>query len=255
MLFLTVYGPELESLCLYIHKFTKKNIAVSREQIYSVYLPHSSPASKGQTKNIDDALHYLKAAGLITGDKVYTTLLQEEMCSLPFAVLLLHQFRQLESVALRLPAIDHLYITLLEQVYINPDKVWVDDVHTAANQLDLARQVGGVSQEKVNAWRRVMEFLGLGYRIGNGFYCLYQQELLYTIARQWMKTEGTLQEFFEDHLQSWLPCLSARGEVARPIAYALEHLAQNGKIRLYPKQDSPAKPYFGTHRLKGIEIL
>jgi hypothetical protein len=255
MLFLTVYGPELESLFLYIHKLTYRNVAVSREQIYAVYLPHVSPGSKGQTKNIDDALHYLKATGLITGDKAYTSLLQKELFSLPFAALLLHQFKQLESFAFRLSTIDHLYITMLEQVYINPDKVWVNDVHTAANQLDLARQVGGVSQEKVNAWRRVMEFLGLGYRIGNGFYCLYQPELLYAIARRWAKAEGTLQEFFEDHLQTWLPCLSARGEVARPVANALEHLAQDGKIRLSPKQDSPAKPYFGTHRLKGIEVL
>lgn len=255
MLFLTVYGPELESLFLYIHKCRGMNVEVSREQLYSVYLPHLPSTSKGQTKNIDDALHYLKAAKLITGDKAYTSLLQERELTLPFATLLLQKFRHLESIAPNLSAIDHLYITLLEQLYVNPNKMWVSDVHTIANQLELARRIGGLSQEKINAWKRVMEFLGLGYRVGSGFYCLYQPELLHTIARRWMRTEGTLQDFFEGHLQAWLPCLSARGEVALPIAHALEQLARDGRIRLYPKQDSPAKPYFGIHRLKGIEIL
>jgi len=225
MLFLTVYGPELESLFFYIHKFTYKDIEVSREQLYSVYLPHSLPASKGQTKNIDDALHYLKSARLIAGDKSYVSLLQERNSALPFSALLLHQFRELESISLHLPVVDCLYITLLEQLYVNPNRVWVSDVHAAANQLELARQIGGVSQEKINAWRRVMEFLGLGYRIGNGFYCLYQPELLYSVVRRWERTEGTLQELFENHLQSWFPCLSTRGEIALPVAHGLEQLA------------------------------
>lgn len=255
MLFLTVYGPELESLFLYIHKYTYMDREVSREHIYSVYLPHLLQPSKGRTKNIDDALQYLQDAGLITGGKIYTSLWSERDLTLPFATLLLHQFRQLERLALTLSAIDRLYITLLEQLYVASNNVWLSDVHAAANHLDLARQIGGVSQEKVNAWKRVMEFLGLGYRIGSGFYCLYQPELLYTLACQWTHKEGTLQAFFEDYLQGWLPCLSARGEVALPVAYALQRLEHDGKIALSPKQDSPAKAYFGARRLKGIKIL
>jgi hypothetical protein len=100
-----------------------------------------------------------------------------------------------------------------------------------------------------------MEFLGLGYRMGSGFYCLYQPEFVHSIIRQWTPTEGTLQEFFESYLQSWLPCLSARGEVALPAAHALEQLALDGYISLYPKQDSPSKPYFSARRLRGIQIL
>lgn len=255
MLFLTVYGPELESLFYYIHKYTQREGLVSREQLYSAYLPQTALAHRGQTKNIEDAINYLKAARLIGGDKTYFCMQPNVDMLMPFSTLLLRQFRQLEHVSTQLPLLDLLYITLLEQLYIAPNRVWISDLHAAVNQLGLAQQIGGISQEKIGAWKRVMEFLGLGYRMGSGFYCLYQPELLHAIALRWPLTEGTLQEFFEGHLQSWLPCLTRRGEVAQPVVHALEHLTQKGSIDLHSKQDSPARPYFGTRHLRGIKVV
>ena len=150
---------------------------------------------------------------------------------------------------------DHLYVRLLEQLYTLPDRVWISDVHTAANQLELAQKLGGVSQEKIVAWKRVMEFLGLGYRMGKGFYCLYHPELVHFLARQWNNKQGTLQEFLERHLQSWIPCLTDRGELAGPMAHALEYLEQQGALRFEVKQDSSSRPYFGSRRLRGVSIL
>jgi hypothetical protein len=255
MLFLTVYGPELESIFLYINKFTQQAGCVDREQLYSAYLPHAAQASRGQTKNIDDAVNYLKATGLIGGDSTYFSIRSNLDIGMPFAALLLRQFRQLEHHSPQLPPLDLLYATLLEQLFILPDRVWISDVHAAVNQLELAQQVGGVSQEKIGAWKRAMEFLGIGYRMSSGFYCLYQPKLLHAIARRWMMTEGTLQEFFEEHLQTWIPSLTARGEAAQSVFYALEQLEQDGKIRLLPKQDSPSRPYFGTRCMRGIELV
>jgi hypothetical protein len=255
MLFLTVYGPELESLFYYIHKYAQRDGSVSREQLYSAYLPQIALARKGQTKNIEDALNYLKAARLIRGDKECFYMQADIDVSLPFAALLLRQFRQLEHDSTQLPLLDLLYITLLEQLYIASNRVWVSDVHAAANQLGLAQQTGGISQEKIGAWKRVMEFLGLGYRMGSGFYCLYQPELLHAIVLRWPLTEGTLQEFFEEYLQSWVPCLTGQGEVAQPVAHTFEDLAQKGRIYLHSKQDSPSRPYFGTRYLRGIKVL
>src|SRR5579885_877202 len=212
MLFLTVYGPELESVFLYIHKFTNINIEVSREQIYEDYLPQILQPQKGQAKNIEDALGFLKAAHLIKGDASFTSCAQEEEASLPFAILLLRRFRQLELNPSQLPLLDLLYIRMLDSLFINPNRMWIGDLHTAANQLDLAQQAGGVSKEKIGAWKRVMEFLGAGYRAGSGFYCLYRPELISTIAQQWTETEGTLQDFFERHMHYWIPCLTARSE-------------------------------------------
>lgn len=255
MLFVTVYGPELESLFWYIHRYTQQEGSISREHLYSAYLPQTALTHKGQTKNIEDAISYLKAARLIEGDKDYFTTQPGVDMGMPFAALLLRQFRQLESISSQIPPIDFLYITLLEQLYITPNQSWISDVHAAANQLGLAQQIGGISQEKIGAWKRVMEFLGLGYRMGSGFYCLYRPELLQAILERWPLGEGTLQEFFERYLQFWLACLTGRGEVAQPAACALEYLAQKGSIDLHSKQDSPSRPYFGAHHLRGIKVL
>ncbi len=255
MLFVTVYGPELESLFYYIHKYTQQEGSISREQLCSAYLPQTALTHKGQTKNIEDAISYLRAARLIEGDKEYFNTQPGIDMSMPFAALLLHQFRQLERISSQIPPIDLLYITLLERLYITPNQSWISDLHAAANQMGLAHQIGGISQEKIGAWKRVMEFLGLGYRMGSGFYCLYRPELLQAIVERWPLVEGTLQEFFERFLQSWVPCLTGRGEVAQPAACALEYLAQKGSIDLHSKQDSPSRPYFGTHHLRGIKVL
>lgn len=255
MLFVTVYGPELESLFYYVHKYSQREGSIHREQLYSAYLPQTASPQKGQTKNIEDALSYLKAARLIEGDKDSFTTQPGVDVSVPFAALLLRQFRQLEQISTQIPRINLLYITLLDQLYITPNQTWISDVHVAANQLGLAQQIGGISQEKIGAWKRVMEFLGLGYRMGSGFYCLYRPELLQTVLERWPLGEGTLQEFFERYLQSWLPCLTGKGEVAQPAACALEYLAQKGSIELNTKQDSPSRPYFGAHHLRGLKVL
>lgn len=255
MFFLTVYGPELESLFRYIHKYTLSEGFVNREQLYSAYLPQISLSQRGQTKNIEDAVNYLKSAKLIEGDKAYTSTIHHAETYMPFGVLLLNQFRQLERTPSNLSLLDLLYITLLEQLYISPNQMWISDLHIAVNQLDLAQQIGGISQEKTGAWRRVMEFLGVGHRIGSGFYCLFRPEVVNTLTQSWSAKEGTLQDFFEGHLQSWIPCLTARGEIALSIAFTLEQLESHKHIHLTLKQDSPSRPYFGQRRLKGIEVL
>jgi hypothetical protein len=256
MLFVTVYGPELASLYSFIQQQTKVYGGVSRDQLYASFVPHAGIPLKGQTKNIDDGLNYLKSSGLVEGDSEYScSKIGIEADDLPFAALLLRRFRQMEKAFPKCIMIDHLYITLLERLYILPDVVWIDNVHTAANQLDLAKEIGGVSIEKIGAWKRVMEFLGLGYRMGNGFYCQYQPDILGNVIQQWSKREGTLQEFFEDHLQTWLPCLTARGEVAHSVEFTLDYLSRQGLLHLVVKQDSPARPYFGNRRLRGIEVL
>lgn len=253
MLFPTVYGPELESLFRYIHSLARDR-AVSRAQIYAAYVPQRLLPQKGQTKNIEDALGFLKAARLIAGEQSFSSCVPEAEAALPFAALLLRGFRQLELQAPQLPLLDLLYIQMLDRLFISPDRPWISDLHTAANQLDLAHQVGGVSQEKIAAWKRVMEFLGVGYRVGNGFYCLYQPELIATIAHQWARSEGTLQDFFERHLQHWIPCLTARSDVAYAASHPLEWLARHGSLALFPRQDSPSRPYFRDHQFRGIRL-
>src|SRR5256885_13339072 len=60
-------------------------------------------------------LSYLKAARLIEGDKDYFTTQPGVDMSMPFAALLLCQFRQLEHISTQIPRIDLLYITRSEE--------------------------------------------------------------------------------------------------------------------------------------------
>ena len=255
MLFLTVYGPELESVFSYVHTYTKIQTNIAQEQIYEAYLPQTSQKSRGQTKNLEDALGFLKAAHLINGNGLYSSCVSTTEALLPFPILLMRQLRLLEQNSSQLSLIDLLYIRMLDCLFISPNQLWINDLHAAANQLDIAKQAGGVSQEKIGAWKRVMEFLGVGYRVGNGFYCLYRPELVFSIAHQWAETEGSLQDFFERHMHHWIPCLTARSEVAFSASYAMEWLAKQGSLSLFPKQDSPSRPYFGDRHLRGIKLL
>jgi len=268
MLFSTVYGPELESLYRYIKKYTQLQKGVSCEQIYSLYLPAKVESKPGQTKNIEDALGFLYSAGLVAGDRtcyyvpimdtadlditISSSLSQPE---LSFPLILLLQFKKMQEASHVLPPLDLLYVTLLEQLFIKPDQIWISDVHSAVNKLSLANTVGGVSQEKVNAWKRVMEFLGLGYRASGGFYCLYQPQLLYSLGRLWRTSKGPLQPFLEDHLALWMPCLSERGDIATSLKHPFEWLERKGRLTLFSQQDFPFRAYFGNRRVKGIELL
>jgi hypothetical protein len=230
-------------------------MAVKREQIYSAFLPQQSVVQRGQAKNLEDAIGFLKAAHLIEEDVVFSSRIQEAGIPLPFAALLLRQFRKLENAPHQVPILDLLYVQILARLFISPSRMWIDDLHAAVNQLDLAQQVGGVSQEKVGAWKRVMEFLGVGYRVANGFYCLYRPELVESVARQWADREGPLQAFLERHMQNWLPCLSDSGEISLSALYPLGWLAETGSLSLFSKQDSPFRPYGGDRRLRGIKLL
>ena len=216
MLFVTVYGPELESLFQYICVYSEKQGTVHKQQIYDAYCPHASAPSKGQTKNIDDGLRFLLAARLIEGEHLYTPTIPLPVDPLPFAALVFRQLYQLDQY--EIAPLDHLYISLLEQLFILPNRMWVENVHQAVNQLPLAQQLGGISQEKTGAWRRVMEFLGVGYRKSEGFYCLYSPDLILSLLQHWGHVEGTLQPCCEEYLQQWLPCLTAQRDIARSVA-------------------------------------
>jgi hypothetical protein len=254
MLFKTVYGPELAQ----IHNFLMQPADVTVESLEHVcnnFLPYNQTDEnqpKPQAKNIEDALAFLKAAHLFNDDP--SSLVAQQVGKQSFALRLFNQFQLLQQTLPAIPSLDLVYITLLNELFILPNQVWVADFHKTANELVIVRQVGGLSQEKTNAWRRVMEFLGVGYRIGTGFYCLYKPELVIEILAMWDKTEGTLQELLESYLVQWLPGLTAQNEIANSLGNTLAYLEKRQFCKLLTQQDSPARSYFGSRRLKKIVL-
>jgi len=240
MLFRTVYGPELAAL----YEFVSQGPA-TRETIYAMFVPDG-----GSTQNVDDALTFLLSAWLIEGEKVYQANSDDGM---PFRLQALRALRRLElGDETPLHAVDPLYTLLLTELFIQPDRLFVQDVHQAANGLRAVKEVGGLSLEKTQAWKRVMEFLRVGRRIAGGFQCAYDPSLLSDTLAAWSEERSTLQAFFEEHLAQFLPHQTVDGGLARAVATPLEYLWQQERVELLALQDSPSKPYFGDRRWRGI---
>ena len=117
------------------------------------------------------------------------------------------------------------------------------------------KQMGGLSQEKMQAWRRVMEFLGVGKRVGMGFYCSYSPTLLLEILNSRGPQQSSLQSFFETGLVTFLPFETSSHGAAHAVLEPLRSLALAGKISLISRQDSPSKAYFGEQRIQYIDYL
>jgi hypothetical protein len=249
VLFRPVYGPELEAIYRYVINCEKP---VSRQEIYEMFVPHISNATIS-TQNIDDALSFLLATQLIGLDSgVLRLRLTSTADTFPLVVL-----RQLQGLALGgiepLHETDRLYFRLLDELFIQPDRLFVADVHAEANNLRSVADIGGLSQEKIRAWQRVLSFLGLGHRVGKGFQCAVSPDLLLCIFQVWHQPAGYLQSFFEQHLANYLPFQAATGELSTAVEQSLLYLANRGLLTMTPRQDTSTKPYFGERRLRYIE--
>lgn len=249
MLFRTVYGPELEAVCNFV---TVAEMPLSRYEIHSAFI--SQPAETGavSTQSVDDALAFLESARLIEENSSGYQALTNHPHQ-PFRVLVLQQLRRLEADTLEsVHPFDPLYMLILTQLFIQPNQLFVADLHLAANKLCRVASAGGLSREKLQAWKRVMEFLGVGRRVANGFQCVYSPSLMIEILDQRPVRGETLQSFFEDYLDYILPCYTERGDLALAAQEPLVYLDRQGLIALTARQDSPSKPYFGERKLKYI---
>ncbi len=251
MLFRTVYGPELQAIYAFIAYQSAQGHSPSRQTIHQAFLSGYSNNEMGSTQSIDDALSFLLSAGLVQERSGNFAATDNDT---RFDIQLLQAMRRLETG--RQAAIhptDALYSLLLSELFVRPNCLFLPDLHGAANELRQVQEVGGLSREKIQAWKRVMTYLGVGRRVGSSWMCAYSPDLIAEIIQTWEHQQGTLQSLLEDCLARVLPFESQGGDLADCIAAPLEYLAQQGRIALYPLQDSPGKPYFGARRWRGIE--
>lgn len=243
MLFRTVYGPEIKA----IYKYISDSSELTRDAIRRTFLMDRAQSSQ----SVDDALAFLLSAGLIKQKK--KTFVSQSLSSTSFRIRLLERLRQLEQ-GLQDPhhSLDPLYMLLLTQLFIEPSALYLKDVHGAANQLDRVKEQGGLSQEKIRAWERVMSFLGLGHRVSGGFLCSYEPQLLIEILQDWGEERGILQYFLEHQLGCLLPYAQANGDLAKAVKQPLLYLQKRSCLEMFPMQDSPTKAYFGDSRYKGL---
>jgi len=251
MLFRTVYGPELEAIYRYVIERNAQGIHPQRADIHATFIPRRPDGGFPPTQNVDDALAFLKSARMMEEADGYYA--RETMPGVPFAIQVLRALRRIERKEKHPDhPVDPLYSLLLTELFIKPDRLFVQDVHAEANQLRSVQAVGGLSREKIGAWKRVVEFLGVGRRVVGGFLCTYSPDLVVAVLAHWDSGRGTIQSFLEDWFDRVLPYARADGDLSRAVSAPLTNLANQGQIDLFPLQDSPTRPYFGRHQYRGI---
>lgn len=251
MLFRTVYGPELEAIYRYVVERNAEGVQPEKEDVRKAFIVRRSDGDVPSTQSVDDALAFLESARMLEEVNGYRAC--APATEVPFAVQALRAMRRLEKGdGLAIHPVDPLYTLLLTELFIGPDRLFVTDLHAAANQLRAVKETGGLSKEKIGTWKRVMTFLGVGRRLPGGFQCAYSPSLVKGILAQWDRREGTLQSFLEDCFGCVLPYARADAGLAQAVRAPLLHLVERGEIDLFPLQDSPTRSYFGRRRYKGI---
>jgi hypothetical protein len=250
VLFRTIYGPELEAIMEYIAH--QDFVAIT--DIYQLFLVPSAETMPISQSSIDDALGFLIGVGLVERrqDRLFSNTM---LLSRPFALNILERLAQIGSGKRTSKSpLDSFYWLLLHELFIKPRQLYLADVHKEANRLPDIIKLGGISREKINAWKRFMEYLGLGYRAFSGFVLLYSPKLLQQIIHIHIEKSQSLQDFFEGTLAQYLPFADESGKLADSIALPLLYLHEQGIIELHTIPDSPKRDYFGQSRYKGLTL-
>ncbi len=241
MLFRTVYGPELESIYCYIEEFGP----LCRSDVISAFSGVDA-GDKASSANIEDAISFLKSAGMIKAKSEKYYAICKITDSLDFKICLIKQIRNLDKSQSKL---DTYYFQILDLLFVKQNIIFHNDLHKTINSLDLPFPC---SEEKINAWRRVLEYLGLGSRGFAGLAVQYDFEIVKRIITKWDEIEGPLQNFLEQCFAQYLPWSTYEGEISDILKLPLLKLVDQGAISLHTKQDLPCKSYFGQERIKWL---
>lgn len=246
MLFRTVYGPELKTIFMWIQYYGP----ASKNELFNAFMAIVKGNNSSST-NMEDALSFLEATGLISNSKGLWKTEQQKITPEFFKMIILQRLRMIQiGIRKKLNPLDPFYLEFLDILYIQPDILFRTELHSHVNNLDLPAPC---SIEKVNAWRRVLEYLGTGVRGYGGLFVQYNAELVMSIINEWSEKSGPLQSFLEEHFEMYLPWKTRRGDIARSLSHSLELLEKKGRIKLMIKQDLPNKSYLGSRRIKWLE--
>lgn len=243
MIFKTIYGPELESIFLWILKFKKVN-----EKDLLEYFGGMIGEKKSSTINIKDTLTFLQSAKLIYKEDDLWTTNRYDINKDNFKIKVIENLRNIQLKDKN--SIDSKFIGFLEQLYIKEDKLFLKDLYQKINEIstDVC-----ISEEKVNAWKRVLEYLEIGNRCYSGLRISYSENLLKQILIEWDEDEGPLQYFLESHVDKYIPWKNSNGEISKVLVNTLEQLEEKNIIKLIQKQDLPAKSYLKSRKIKWIQ--
>lgn len=252
MLYRTVYGPELEAIFNQIKRSELSRI--QRNNIYAAFVPNFGRQPQVTTQSVDDALAFLIAAHIIQQENGVLLPIAAQLPKFEFRIQVLACLRQLQLG--QLPAVhpaDPTYLLLLEELYVKPRQRVRQNLLVQANGLAAVQAIGGLNREKLQGWRRVMCYLGLGVQVRGEFVFAPAPDLLRGILDLSPSSEGSLQDLLEDHVQRFLPCLDATGGLTPAVESSFDLLYRHKNLELFAQQDAPSRP-FGPKRYRGYRL-
>lgn len=228
-LFQICYGPEIHSVFHTIQKYP--NIRMSDLVNKFQYKPEGNITSL-----IEAVLQFLQALEVIDIDK-YKQISTKET-RLDFIDIHL-RFNTIADKLNDPSNPNYVFTTMFFDLFVKPNTLFIHDLHFETNNRFKSISI---SQEKINAWKRIMEYLGLGYRYNGGFYALPQYKLIKHLINYIGDWEGPLHLFFEDKIHPIIPCVY-KGNVYNGVIYSILNLNDSHKIQLTRKQDLPFQAY------------
>lgn len=222
MLFQMCYGPEIESIYSTIHRHP--GVTTSELKEWFQYNLEGDISSL-----IEGTINFLKDINFIkTQDKrLYSKVEEWNITNVLTELNLISTEEEEESL-------NYIFTRMYYELFIKSDELFIEDIYYETN-LIFNNSVG---QEKINAWKRMMEFFGLGYRVYGGFYALPHPSLLIKIIEKYKGWEGPVQTFCQSHLSTIIPC-EYKGRIYKGVVYGLQNLHTEGVIQLQYKQDLP----------------
>jgi hypothetical protein len=147
--------------------------------------------------------------------------------------------------------LDYIFSSLYDELFVKPDKMFIVNIHYHVNSKFTKTMIG---HEKVNTWKRIMEFFGLGRRVYSGFYALPHLSLLRQIVSEIGDWEGGLHPFCERNIHPIIPCLTFEGNIFKGLLFGLLELNNQKIIEVSHKQDLPFKSYGQNYEWNWIKV-
>ncbi|SMP32046.1 MULTISPECIES: hypothetical protein [Laceyella] len=229
MLFQMCYGPEIPS----IYEMIKENPRITIDELKEIF---QYTTATDISSLIENTISFLMTIQFI--EKKESGYLA--ICGDWDVIMFL---KRLVEISKNEPtnSLNYVFTTLYYELFIKPNKLYIEDVHYSVNKHFNEIMVG---KEKINAWKRIMEFFGLGYRMYTGFYALPHLSLLQQLVKRSGSFSGSLYQYCLDNIHPIIPCIH-QGQIFDGLLMGLSFLNKEEIIHLERKQDLPY-PSFGS---------
>jgi hypothetical protein len=240
-LFQICYGPEIMA----INNTIRLNPGVTRMELVKDY---QSNTDNDITSLIDAVINFLLNLKFIKVDKEKSLWSAHTECIEKIDYIV--KLTEINNTLGDLSNQNFVFSRVFFDSFVIPNQLFIKDLYYITN-LNYGRV--SISHEKINAWKRIMEFFGLGYRMYGGFYALPQPKLMENIINRIGPWEGSLQQYFEKEINKYIPCVY-NGNIFNGIKYSLLNLNDNEKVSLLKKQDLPFSSFGENYEFNWIKV-